>query len=527
MVVPEHPHRLISTLEERFADLETRFHEAYWQSQIDSSPENDRARAELELELRRVKGDPDALAGVEAALEDDLHDPVLKRQLEVLRLSLSGNQMSDELRAQIVDLASSVESDFNSHRAEVDGNTVSDNEIETILKSSDDDVLRRQAWEASKEIGAVTASRVRELARLRNQVARELGYADHFAFALELQELDEDWLFATLEELEALTDEPFRRWKSELDEKLRARFGVDQLMPWHYPDPFFQNLPAEGGVKLDDMLSDVSAAEMAAKTFAAWDTDLAGVLENSDLYPRERKSQHAFCLHVDRMSSDVRILANVVAGERWIEVMLHESGHAAYDLGLGAHLPYLLRRPTHIFVTESIALLSGRLARDPDWLVSIAGRDPSAVDHLRDRLQRADAAQSLMFARWVPVVTYFERELYRDPEADLDTKWWDLVERFQMISRPPARHAPDWAAKIHVAAAPVYYQNYLLGDILASQLKKACLEECGGFAGNAAAGTFLRERVFKSGALLRWDALVEEATGRPLSARDFAEEVSS
>jgi peptidyl-dipeptidase A len=81
--------------------------------------------------------------------------------------------------------------------------------------------------------------------------------------------------------------------------------------------------------------------------------------------------------------------------------------------------------------------------------------------------------------------------------------------------------APDWAAKIHIASAPAYYHNYLLGDLLASQLLGAIGDECGGLVGNEDAGRFLRERVFRHGSLMRWDVLVEEATGRGLSAGDF------
>ncbi len=33
--------------------------------------------------------------------------------------------------------------------------------------------------------------------------------------------------------------------------------------------------------------------------------------------------------------------------------------------------------------------------------------------------------------------------------------------------------APDWAAKIHMTGAPVYYHNYLLGELIASQLAAA------------------------------------------------------
>jgi peptidyl-dipeptidase A len=519
------PHRLVEMLEERFRALEIEFHRAYWDSQVAATAENDRRRAELELELRRAKGDPEALKSVEAALADDLHEPILRRQLDILRLSLTGNRMDDATREELVQISSSVESDFATHRPQVDGKHLNDNELIEILRSSDDEWLRRSAWEASKEIGALVAPRVRELARLRNVVAIDLGYSDYYTMALDLQELSEEWLLGILDEVEQLTDGPFFKYKGALDERLRERFGVSRLLPWHYADPFFQALPPDGRISLDSAFGDKSAVELARRTFAAWGIDLGDVMDASDLYPRENKSQHAFCLDVDRSGSDVRILANIVAGERWVEVLLHESGHAAYDVSIEPELPYLMRRPSHTFVTEAIALLSGDLGRDPRWLVDVAGLSASDVGRVDEHLRSAQAAQRLVFARWALVVIHFERGLYLDPEADLDARWWELVERYQGIAPPSGRSAPDWAAKVHVAAAPVYYQNYLLGDLLASQLRRTCVRECGGLVGVPEAGELLRERVFKHGSVMRWDALVEAATGEPLSAGAIAAEL--
>ncbi|HEX2196055.1 MAG TPA: M2 family metallopeptidase [Actinomycetota bacterium] len=515
------PHRFVTSLEERLGELESEFHRAYWESQIEANPETERRRADLELELRRLKGDPAALELVSSALDETVHEQVFRRQLEVLRLSLTGNQMSEEQRLEMVTLSTAVEGDFAAYRPEVAGRRLTENEVDAILKGSGDESERRAAWEASKEIGAVVAGRVRELARLRNQVARELGFADYYRMSLSLQELPEVWLFDLLDELDELSAQPFAAWKGRLDRELGARFGVDELMPWHYADPFFQALPPAGRVSLDDVLAGKLADALAVDTFAAWGIDITGVIDASDLYPRERKCQHAFCLDVDRSGRDVRILANVVPGERWVEVMLHESGHAAYDVCIDPKLPYLLHRPSHIFVTEAAAILSGRLVRDPEWLVRIARVDPGVVEELAPRLREATAAQMLLFARWGLVMTHFERELYSDPEADLDARWWDLVERFQLLTRPPGRSAPDWAAKIHVAVAPVYYQNYLLGEMLASQLRATCEQRFGGLVGVRDAGRFLVDEVFRPGALLRWDELVEKATGLPLSARAF------
>jgi peptidyl-dipeptidase A len=522
MVGDAHPHMLVDTLGERIEKLEIEFHRAYWDAQIKATPENDRRRADLELELRRVKGDSEALRAVEAALDSDIHDPVLHRRLELLRLSLMGNQMDESLRAEIVMLSTGVESDFANHRATVAGKRVTDNEIESILRTSGDEDLRRAAWEGAKEIGAIVAPRVRELARLRNSAALQLGYSDYYSMALELQEMSESWLFAILDEVERLTEGPFIAWKDEVDQRLMERFDTSQLMPWHYADPFFQTLPPDGRASVDHLLEKQAAPALARRTFSGWGIDLAGVLEASDLYPREGKSQHAFCLDVDRSGKDVRILANVVPGERWFEIMLHESGHAAYDISIDPALPYTLRRPSHTFTTEAMAILSGRLVHDPRWLVDVAHASAAEVDAIAEPLQRATATQSLVFVRWALVVIHFERDLYLDPESDLDARWWELVQRFQLVTPPAERSNPDWAAKIHVAAAPAYYHNYLLGELLASQIVATCERECGGVVGNSDAGQLLVDRLFHPGSQLRWDALVEGATGRALSAADFA-----
>ena len=521
------PHRVVTAMEDRLAPLEAEFHRAYWDSQVEATEDNDRRRAELELQVRKIKGDAAALNEVNAALDEGMHELPLRRQLELLRLSLTSNQMDEDLRAELVEVSTAVESAFANHRPEVDGRRVSENEIEHILRSSDDDSLRKRAWVASKEIGRVVGGRVRELARLRNDVALSLGYPDHYRMALDLQELSESWLFGVLDDLEAATAEPFRAWKDDLDAKLRDRFGVTDLRPWHYADPFFQQLPPDGGVSLDGLFGESSAAELARKTFAGWGIDIERVLSGSDLYPRERKCQHAFCIDIDRSAKDVRILANVVPGERWVEVMLHEAGHAAYDVSIDKHMPYLLRRAAHTFVTEAIAILCGRLPRNPEWLTRVAGFDRSQVDPLVEPLRAAGTVQSLLFTRWVLVMAHFERDLYLDPEADLDERWWTYVERFQFVPRPEEGEEGAWAAKIHVACAPVYYHNYLLGEVLASQLEATMAGRFGGHVDDPDAGRFLVEEVFRHGASLRWDRLVESATDGPLSARDFVASIGA
>jgi len=181
----------------------------------------------------------------------------------------------------------------------------------------------------------------------------------------------------------------------------------------------------------------------------------------------------------------------------------------------------VLRRPPQPLVTEAVALMLGRLRRDPEFLVGVLGADTAAAAALTGPSREVLRTGQLVFARWCLVVVRFERALYADPGADLATTWWDLVASLQGLRRPSGRTAPDWASKIHLAVAPVYYQSYLLGELLASQLDQAVRAHAGGFVGRPEAGAFLTERVFAPGATRPWRDLVASATGSPLGPAAF------
>jgi peptidyl-dipeptidase A len=519
---------LVAELEDRLRPLVVAADCAWWNAAVDAGPETERQRSEADLALSDALADADVFSSVRDARSatNGATDPLVARQVEVLHDWLAPNQVPAELRRAIVELQVSVESEFAQHRGEIDGVPVDDNEIAQILRTSDDADRRQAAWNASKTVGASVAQRVRELARRRNEAARALGWRDHFALALETTELDERRLFATLDAVDAATAAPFRAWKSGLDERIATRFGcaVADLRPWHYDDPFFQHAPPAAGADLDPVFEGRDLEALTVRTYEGLGLDVAPVLAKSDLYPRPAKNQHAFCIDIDR-DGDIRVLCNVTANERWMETMLHEFGHGTYFAEVDRGLPWLLRT-MHSLTTEGIAMLFGRLARDGKWLEIVAGLDTGEVARRADALRDARRAQLLVFARWVLVMTNFERGLYAEPDADHDSRWWDLVERYQLVHRPPGRIAPDWAAKIHVAAAPVYYQNYLYGELVASQLQAALHREHGGIVDRPAAGRALVDRFFRPGASCRWDALVESATGEPLTPAHLAAQLA-
>jgi peptidyl-dipeptidase A len=520
--------RFVETHVGRRAPLEKEAHEASWQLSVTGDAKWASESERLERELKTLLSDRVAYAELRAIeASNEVRDPVAKRELEILLLDYAGNQVDESLLGRIVALEVEAEAMYARFRPEVHGRPVSENEIRDVLRRSDDEEERRTTWEASKRIGREMAPLVRELVELRNRAARELGHRDHYAMSLTLQEMDEPFLFGVLDHLEELTREPFDDLIGDLFARLAERFGVsrEKVRPWHLADPFFQEAVPPEDLAPGRLYADADLVGLTEASMRAMGFDIARTLARSDLFPRERKNQHAFCTHVDRASDDVRVLCNVVPNEQWMDTMLHEFGHAVYDLGLGETLPWLLRRPAHTLSTEAVALLFGRLAANPDWIVRHVGAPAAVVDPMREGLARHARNRQLLFPRWVMVMCHFERALYADPTADLGKIWWDLVERFQKIPRPVDRGEPDWACKVHVALAPVYYHNYLLGDLMASQLFRF-LERAGGGLWFEHQGTakLLGERLFRHGALRPWNEALVHATGSPLDPACYVEQ---
>jgi peptidyl-dipeptidase A len=136
----------------------------------------------------------------------------------------------------------------------------------------------------------------------------------------------------------------------------------------------------------------------------------------------------------------------------------------------------------------------------------------------------------LIFSRWCQVMLRFEKGMYENPDQDLNKLWWDLVEKYQKVKRPAGRSAPDYASKIHIVSAPVYYHNYMMGELFASQVHHAIARDVyqGAdpnrviYVGNKEVGAFMKKRVFEPGKTLSWNELTRHATGQPLNPKAFA-----
>ena len=503
----------------KVAHKSRQLNKAVWILETTGSGDAADLKAELDAEVRLLHNDRKTY---EKLLEWDkdpaLNDPLLKRQLNILIRSFKQNMIPSKLLEEIVQKEASLAQVYANFRPVVDGKKISENEILEILKTETDPVQRRKIWEVSKEIGSMLAPQILELVDLRNQAAKSMGYPDYFQMQLELQEVDGKWLRQIFDDVAAQSDAAYSEVMSEVEEKQSHMYGVskNELGPWAWTDPFGQEDPLDQ-TDLDSLVSDIDISAASRSFYEKMGLDVQPILSRSDMYEKPGKNQHAFCINIDR-ENDVRTLNNVQSTIKWMETVLHELGHAVYDLGFDKKLPWLLREPPHTMPTEAMALMAGRQAYRYEALKGLVGHS-SAKEPLLKKADRSLQRRQLIFSRWVLVMTFFESELYRRPKQDLNRLWWSAVEKYQKIRVPAGRDGKcDWAAKVHIGLAPVYYFSYLLGEMFASVIEETLMKQTGSIGlTSEKAGQFLQQKLFNPGNSMPWSQLVEHVSGKPLN----------
>ena len=505
---------------------------AWWNANISGKDEDFKAKESAQNKLDEALSDRARFAELKAIKGSTLLDAILRREIDVLYLMYLEKQVDPDLLKKITAKANAIEQAFNVFRAKVGGKEMTDSEVRKVLKESKDSAQRKAVWEASKAVGGAVEKDLKELVGFRNEAARQLGFKDYHVMQLYLNEQSQDQVLALFDRLDELTREPFRRAKAEIDAKLAQNCGVsvEELRPWHYHDPFFQEPPAVSGTDLDATYARVDILKLCRDYYAGIGLPIDDVIARSDLYEKPGKSPHAFCTDIDR-EGDVRVLANIVPNEYWMNTMLHELGHSVYSSkNIPRKLPYILRTEAHILTTEGVAMMFERAAKSADWLqkMGVPVADPNGFNEAGSKMLRN---QLLIFSRWCQVMLRFEKELYANPDQDLNKLWWDLVEKYQMVKRPEGRNAPDYASKIHIVVSPAYYHNYMMGQLFASQVHHTIVREVlktdpdhALYVGHKSVGRYMKSRVFGPGRKLPWNELTRFATGEELNPKAFAED---
>ncbi len=426
------------------------------------------------------------------------------------------------------------------------------NDLDEVLRNSRDLSQRLQTWNLSKEIGKPLKPGLEKLQKLRNQIAREMGYSSFFA--LQVAEYDMTvpemlgLLDGLLDDMQPLYDALHTWTARELARRYSAQVPKGSIPAHWLTNRWAQNWVALApGVDLDHYFADRKPewiVQQAENFYVSMGMPKlpATFWQKSDLYPvpageKRNKNSHASAWHMD-LDQDVRSLMSVQPDSEWFSTAHHELGHIYYYLSYSRpQVPVLLREGANRAFHEGIGELISIAATQLPYLQAqgIIPKD-AKIDQNAWLLNEA-LEHTVSFIPWsAGVMTRFEYELYEHdlPADKWQQTWWNLVEKYQKVSPPSADRrgdplACDACTKTHINDDPAQYYDYAIATVLKYQLHayiaKKILKQDPHFCnyyGNKQVGDFLRH-ILEQGATRDWRVVLQEATGEPLSTRAMVE----
>ena len=427
----------------------------------------------------------------------------------------------------------------------VDGNKVSPNEIDEILRKETDVSKRLTVWAASKEVGKGLKPGLVKLRELRNGTVQALGYADYFSYQVSEYGMTTEEMIQACNQMIRDVWPLYRGLHTWARYNLAEKYGeeVPEYLPAHWlPNRWGQDWSAlveVEGIDLDGVLEE-KGAEWLVRQSERFYVSLGfealppSFYELSSLYPLPdsvdyKKNNHASAWHLD-LENDVRSLMSVIPNSEWYETTHHELGHVYYFMEYtNPDIPPVLRSGANRAFHEAIGSMMGLAAMQKPFLANLE-LIPSGLETDEIQTLLKEALNYIVFIPWsAGVMTHFEHQLYSMnlSENEYNKTWWDIKKMYQGIVPPTDRGEQycDAASKTHINNDAAQYYDYALSFVLLFQIHDHIAENIlnqnprsTNYYGNKEIGIFLHE-ILSPGATVDWRELLKEKTGSALNAK--------
>jgi hypothetical protein len=381
----------------------------------------------------------------------------------------------------------------------------------------------------------VLANGFAEIVKSRNALARALGYRDFFEYKVSKSEaMTGEELFSILDDFERSTAKANQAGLAYLERS----FGRDALEPWNLRFRMSGDVLRE----TDPYFPFELALERWEKSFRRLGITFRGTTMQLDLLEREGKYQNGFChgpvpafydegvwvsAHVN-FTSECRP-TQVGSGQRALETLFHEGGHAAHFANVARNSPCFSQEfpPTSMAYAETQSMFCESVLSDADWLTRYArtrAGEPMPHELIKKRIERIQPFRAIN-ERMILIVPYFERALYALGDDELESG------RILGLAREAETRILGTESPRPVLAIPhllnqessASYHGYLIAEMAVYQTRAWFLEKYGYIADNPAVGPLLAEKYWAPGNSLTHDQTLRALTGEGFSARYLAE----
>jgi len=453
-------------------------------------------------------------------------DTVLSRQLIYLYHSFTGSQIESDKYKKLLESGVKLSHSSSSLKYELNGKLYSLVQIDSLKKRTSDGQNLEKISNAHRLGAQKIAPDIIQLVKDRNEVARVLGYIDYYHVQFESRDESPEKVKSLIDEIELKTRDQFLDAKRVIDKKLAKQYEVkvEELRPWHYKDEKMSYLSGRFTAILDSLLKTAEPVKQTAAFMDGIGLNIQPIIDKSEL----NNGNMTAMINID-FRNDIRLIGLITNSFDGLTKMLHLAGHAVHYSNVSEDLPYLLQGPS-LIITEGVARYFENLAYDQNWLNDELGFDQKTKDEVGLILQHFREVDQLFRIRKQMVMAEFEREIYSNPEQDLDHLWQELNLKYLDIRYPDEKGACFWATNKYFMSLSCYVQNYILADIVAAQLKhaidvKVLREQTQAMKGNKLVGEYLKANLFSYGDLYPWEKLIEKSTGELLNSQYFVNEL--
>lgn len=447
-----------------------------------------------------------------------IKDTLLYRQVVALHNYYLNYQIKGKENRKILILDSEIREKYLNYTIDIDGEPYTMRSARNYMRKISDADSLRKIYLDMMSVGDSIKQDFVKIVKLRNNIAENLGYKNYYYMMLDRYEQKPAIIEKLLDSLEVITREPYREYINKTKQKLAKCYNVEvlELRPWHYwgnvPDDEKDFLPRNDS---SDYL------RITKSFFKSIDLPVDDILERGEVtFTENNKKHYSFFMNVD-YQGDVRILVNTVNEYPSLFVMFHELGHALYEDNVSPSLPYLLRG-TNYGMTEGIATYFHTMHTDPVWMLEQDLVSTKEFEAVQGRYLAWKKARMLKYARLYQVALRFERAIYENPNRDFDELWWELIEQYTYKDPPTDRSISGWANTRHFIIQSCYFQNYLIGELVAAQIHHHLISQVKDgepiYQGNELIGQFLKDSIFVYGDSKNWQEVMQQATNEPLNA---------
>ncbi len=530
----------LDNIEQEYEATHKRWAEANWRYVLETTNSvYQRDVVEREKQLRdmfRKSNVFEQMQGYQAVTSDTQ----LQRRLQLLfPLFYYSTGIPKTLDDKIIELTASINTQWSAHHAywtDKEGTLTGKQGGKVLLKGDVTGYLERLEDVDDREslyLQSISVEKVlktagfKELIKLRNEAAHQITIGDHtfenyYSLQLYLQGFDENQLLKTYESILAATELA----QNNLVGKAIEEFGKKALLPYNLPY-YLKPLDPQrvGQAEIDAYFAKDKMLPWAKETVKDIGLDLGKEPLSTiilDLESRIGKYPDVCTVPVE-LPEDVRLSALLTRGSQQDELaLLSGIGCSIHYASVRWSVPKAHSMLLEPVLVEATATFLGELIFDPEWYARYTTMPPEMAKAtlLRYRDDR------VMRLRTMIVAALFEREIYRNPDADYDEVWWNLAEKHLKLSRVQDDNGglvSAWGTIPQLVNDPVRLQNSVLAAMVAAQVRAYLRKQNQSIVANPKTGQFLIERFYQQGAAVPWDQIVQVATGEPLTSKYLVE----